>query len=220
MIQGLLEAKALPTSLLGKRPTQAEFASVLKRYQSRVHDIVLQLNNGVLTVAEFGDEFYKILLDGHGDSWMLGRQRSGDLSAFGVDDALIAREIADEQTEFLQDFLDALDSNPRYRYEDGTFNLEIVNNRSDMYVSRMRATASEAFVESSDSGEEFNWVLGAVEEHCLDCPDLAEISPWTADTLFTHPGAGDTPCLTNCKCHLVRISDSISMFSAVDLKAA
>lgn len=220
MTQSLLLAKALPAGLVGKRPTQAEFEGVLKRHRNDLQSLILQLNNGVLNIAEFGDEFYKLLLEGHGNTWALGRQRAGDLSGIGDDDFLIARGIADGQSEFLNDFLNALETNPRYRYEDGTFNLRIISNRSDMYVSRMRATASEAFVEASDSDEEFNWVLGAVEEHCGDCPELASISPWTADTLFTHPGEGDTPCLTNCKCHLVRIGDGITSFKPVDLKAA
>ena len=220
MTPALIEGKALPSGLVRKRPTQAEFEKVLRGHRTQLQSLILQLNSGVLNIAEFGDEFYKLLLEGHADSWALGRQRAGDLTQSGPDDLLIARGIADGQSEFLNDFLNSLENDARYRYEDGTFNLKIVTNRSDMYVSRMRATASEAFVEASDSGDEFNWVLGDVEEHCGDCPELASISPWTADTLFTHPGAGDTPCLTNCKCHLVRLSDEITAFLPVDLKAA
>lgn len=216
----LLQVKELPSGIVGKRPTQADFANVLKSRRSALQSLIIQLNNGVLTIAEFGDEFYTVLLDGHTDAWVLGRQLSGDLSRLGPEDQLIARGIADGQSEFLNGFLNSLENDPRYRYEDGTFNIRIVSNRSDMYVSNMRATSAKAFTETSDSGEEFNWVLGAVEEHCSDCPELASISPWTADTLFTHPGEGDTPCLTNCKCHLVRISDGISSFKPVDLIAA
>ena len=39
-------------------------------------------------------------------------------------------------------------------------------------------------------------------EHCGDCVELAAGSPYTAETLPTEPGAGDTQCRGNCNCTL------------------
>ena len=46
-----------------------------------------------------------------------------------------------------------------------------------------------------------NWVLHPAD-HCPDCVDLAAGSPYTAATLPTHPGAGETVCRGNCNCTL------------------
>lgn len=54
-----------------------------------------------------------------------------------------------------------------------------------------------------DTEGEIYWRLHPAE-HCQDCIDLANNSPYTADTLPTYPGAGETQCRGNCNCTLER----------------
>jgi hypothetical protein len=69
-------------------------------------------------------------------------------------------------------------------------------------MGRARGISAQASVDALDLETEITWVLGGTEKHCSDCPRLASISPYFKDDLFTTPGACDTPCLGNCKCHL------------------
>lgn len=48
-----------------------------------------------------------------------------------------------------------------------------------------------------------HWELNPAE-HCADCLSLATGSPYTASSLPTYPGAGETTCRGNCRCNLRR----------------
>jgi hypothetical protein len=48
---------------------------------------------------------------------------------------------------------------------------------------------------------EKKWELGAAE-HCDDCVAYAAMG-WQPFGTFPTPGAGDTRCMTNCKCHII-----------------
>jgi len=73
--------------------------------------------------------------------------------------------------------------------------------RGAMYASQMDAAFLRGAVEALDADDVVHWVLHPAE-HCEDCVALAEGSPYTVATLPTVPGAGETRCLSNCKCTL------------------
>ena len=77
------------------------------------------------------------------------------------------------------------------------------NARQMMYVKKTRGTAYDGFVYGSP-GNQFDWVLGAVEDHCEDCPVWASGGPYDVSTLAIYPSGGDTQCLTSCLCFLRR----------------
>jgi hypothetical protein len=87
-------------------------------------------------------------------------------------------------------------------------------NRGRLYIGTMRGTQGQGFVFGSPEDVEFNWRLGGPEDHCTDCPVIAAASPFTAGTIFTHPGMGDTPCLGNCNCYWEREDGVISARAA------
>jgi len=103
---------------------------------------------------------------------------------------------------------------------DGAVRADTVKSRQDLYAQKLRGTANEAFVESGEDNEEYDWILGGTERHCEDCPRIAALSPFTKETLFAYPCSGDTECLGNCDCVLKRVSDGVKGFSAVDLEVA
>ena len=195
-------------------PSQSEFNAFMRVRRGDLAKLAERLVAGTLSPDEWYDAFASMLIDGHAGAYALGRQRGGDMWPLDVDDYLRGRAIADGETQWLLGFLDDLrNKHPRYfDAETGVYRLSTIQQRSGLYAAKMRGTSSAAFVGTADVLEQFEWVLGAVEEHCSQCPVLAGMSPWDADAMPFYPGSADTPCLGNCKCHLVRLSDGLSSF--------
>lgn len=188
----------------GGKPKNSAFAKVSHKTQSEVHAATKELADGGLTVHGWNDKVDQALLQGHTDAWKLGRQRSGDVSPLNADDHIAGREKKDLESQWLDGFRDDIE-NGRYTLEDGTLNAAAIESRLNLYVGKLRGTANEAFAETSDDEDQFIWELRGAENHCEDCPDIAALSPFTKETLFAYPGSGDTECLGNCGCVLVRI---------------
>ena len=173
------------------------------------------MTGGKLTVDEWADAFDKRLLDGHYNALVLGHERAGNFDYDSDALRLEARGIKDTEGEFLQNWVDQIKAgDPRYIDDDGNFIPGSLDSRSDLYGGKLRGTANEAFVEGSPSQSTFDWELGA-GDHCKDCPELAALGPYTSETLITTPGSGDTECITNCTCLLVR-DDGMTGFDPVD----
>ncbi len=197
------------------RPSQADFARFLRGHSDEAEKLVRLLADGSITPTEFGDRLYAQLSRAHTYGWAMGRQRAGDLRAKDIVDELVGISKADMESDWIAGFVSQLESGWALDGE-GNFQAGKVLNRTKLYVGKVRGTAGEAFVEASSSESEFDWVLGGAEKHCGDCPQLAALSPWSKDTLFQHPGDGNTPCLANCKCHLKR-DDGMTSFKPVRL---
>lgn len=197
-------------------PTDAEFRRFLRGQWSEVLQILEDLRAGRITPREFGERIYEQQVQGHSLSWMLGRQRSGLLHALDQDDYLAGIANADHDGSFLSQFVLDL-AEGRYTDEDDQLKVRAVESRLRLYVGRQRGASSESFVRYSDDLAVFDWVLGEVEEHCQDCPDIAAQNPWRGDFLYIFPGDGSTECLANCKCHLLR-DDGVTSFAPVLLQ--
>jgi hypothetical protein len=184
----------------------------MKAAQKELHGLNDDLESGRIDAETWADKFHEILFDGHSESWAMGQLRAG-VTDVDVDEQFkVARQMADEESEFLQGFLDAINNkDPRYVGEDGKIVPDSLDDRTNLYVGKMRGTANQGLVDGSDDDAEFDWVLGATEQHCEDCPDLADLSPYTKESLPSPPGSGDTECLGNCDCELVR-SDGVKGF--------
>lgn len=65
-------------------------------------------------------------------------------------------------------------------------------------------SASEAGLAAAAqvAGKYVDWNLDPVAEHCGDCPELADGSPYTFATLPGYPGSGISACGGRCKCWL------------------
>lgn len=74
--------------------------------------------------------------------------------------------------------------------------------RAQMYVDATDAMFHAGRVDAYPvGGTKIYWELGP-SEHCPDCYELADRSPYTPENLPTTPRAGDTRCLSRCKCSL------------------
>lgn len=209
----------VPVGAVGEVPTDADFEAFLSETQSRSQRLTKRLVNGDVTPREWADLVKELLNDGHASAWVIGRRRAGDLSAATEADELVGIGYADGQSDFLLSFMEDVE-NGRYTDENGDLVLSKIQNRLDLYVLNMRGTSGASFVASSDDDEEFTWTLGGAELHCPDCPELAELSPWTQSELYAFPGDGNTKCLSNCLCHLERSSDGRTSFKPVSFANA
>lgn len=192
---------------------QADLERETRAAMKRAESIAQRFASGSIGHEEFGDQFYSELLDLHAQSWRIGRALAGDATP-DADDLIHGRAVADRETRFLVRFADQLVDG--WAGEPGEVDAAKIARRMRLYIGKSRATAAEALVETSDPRELWEWKLGGVEEHCSDCPRIAAISPFAQDELFQYPGDGETPCLSNCKCHLVRLSDGLSSFTPFD----
>lgn len=199
-----------------RAPTDRDFELFLRRQWQTTLDILEDFRAGKITAREFGERVYQAQLDGHSLSWMLGRQRGGIFEALTRDDVLAGMASADQDGSYLSQFvLDLIEG--RYDDDEGKLKVRAVESRLRLYTARMRGTSSEAFVRASLDTAEFVWVLGDNEEHCQDCPDIADQNPWAKEALYIFPGDGSTECLANCKCHLMR-DDGVGSFIPVLLQ--
>ncbi len=158
---------------------------------------------------EWAEDFARELVRLHAQGWRWGRLANGvggdDLE---TGDLLVGRARIDAEARFVQRFAAQIEAGLGRDDDDGGIGRIAARSRS--YAGAARGTSTEAFFSLAPETEQFRWVLGAVEKHCSQCPDLAARGLWYKDELFVWPGSNDTPCLYNCKCRLVRASDGAS----------
>lgn len=186
---------------------QGWFADHQKYRWGQIEKITKGLVSGDFGPDEWADRFDSVLLEGHSNAWWLGRVMGGDVSDFDEDiDLIVGRGYKDAEADYLDGFLDDL-HNGRYLTADGSLNAKAIAARERLYLGKMRGTVNDAFVYASAVEDQWYWRLGAVELHCLDCPEFATLFDGVSKSeLFTTPGAGDTPCLGNCTCHIERVA--------------
>lgn len=197
---------------MARTPTQSDWNRFARGVRRRARKLVEKYAAETITADEFGVQFRDLLADRHGRAGYLGRRRGGDDWEFDEDDALFGEIIAEDEQEFLDQFVLDL-SLGRYRNGKGEPDIEAIDRRAQMYVRKLRGTSNEAFAGTADTEDEIEWLMSA-SEHCQSCRDLAAGSPYKPDELPTYPGSGGTSCLTSCRCRLKRVSDKREGFRA------
>lgn len=241
MMQGAAQPAALPASTAKKgvsevarrmvaavggtlRPETKKVVTVNAGLQAKHDELVVQTSNdinelvkryaaGKMNADAFLEEFGTILRLSHSSAYQLGWLLSGNTEPdpFGLRDNYGER-VAGLESPFVQGLVYDLD---KARYGDPV-NLEngALQARLDLYARKVSASASDGFVAGSGPDAEWYWDLGGTEDHCEDCPYISASGPYSEDTLFTKPRAGDTPCLGNCLCRLRR-GDGVAGFGPV-----
>ena len=201
-IPKVVEIRAMPAAFdKPGRSYQRWYEDMLNFNWNTAKNASQRLVNGG-NVEAWADNFFDAILQANANSHWIGRDLvSLDPTTFEELDILAARAIADDDAEYLQGFIDDI-LDGRYTDEAGDLMLDQILNRQKLYMGKARGISAQASVDNLDLETEITWVLGGAEKHCSDCPRLASISPYFKDDLFTTPGACDTPCLGNCKCHL------------------
>jgi len=186
------------------RPTP--FEELAYEFEQRASEITATLRN-TGDIDLWHRQFDELLRDFHTKAYALGMDHGGASATSGLA-RLKGWQVADLESQYLQDFTAALRiGDPRYLDPTGKLKTDPVLQRMRLYSQKGRGTANYGFVDSGGPEEVYDWQLGGAEDHCEDCPVLAEGGPYTPATLYTTPGACDTPCLGNCKCRIERLSD-------------
>ena len=176
---------------------------------SRMRALFNRLVDREITVEVWQRLYVDILIGAHSDSHMIGQGLAATFEPRLGLARLRAGDVMSGELGYVLGFANDLRSG-RYDGEDGVIDVDRVMNRARLYIGKTRGTSGMGFVDGSPVELEFNWRLGGVEEHCEDCPIIAGLSPFTLATIYTHPGAGDTPCLGNCQCYWEREDGLIS----------
>jgi len=192
------------TALLQRRlrpATAAPFRQLLADTGSDVAETTAALAAGKIGLDEWHGILLETLAEAHAQAGYLGRLRAGDRAAFDDDDTRFGRLVAQEEMPFLDGFRDDLAAG-RYGTPELVPGLDLnaIQRRAAMYVTRLSGTANEALALVAD--EEIEWLLGETEATCIDCMRLATGSPYQVGTLPTYPRSGGTRCLSNCMCEI------------------
>lgn len=203
-------------------PTDADFVKMIGKRRRELHEAARRFAAGEITIDQFHDLYDAVLLEGHTVGYKMGRFLAGNFDDLPLIDLFHGIEAKDAENEFLQLFIDALIAKDP-RYWDGeaeAWRLDQIQARQDNYLGKMRTSSIESFIEYTPVDQDgFYWRLGAVEDHCEDCPELAAMSeevPFTRDTVVTLPGRCETPCFFNCRCFLERV-DGVKTFLPLEL---
>lgn len=198
------EIRAVPSAFANSGNShQAWFEDMIDMNWKKAKKATGKLVADRIDVQTWANDFFDAILQANANSHWIGRDLvSTSKTKFSTQDILSARGIADVDAEYLQGFIDDIESG-RYTDDEGNLIESQILNRQKLYMGKVRGIAGQATVDNLDVKQKIYWTLGGNEVHCVDCPVLANISPFFKDDLFTTPGACDTPCLGNCKCHLL-----------------
>ncbi|MFZ5986381.1 MAG: hypothetical protein ACOYWZ_04535 [Bacillota bacterium] len=177
-------------SLFGeiKRKEIAEFNRVVGGYAKDLLDDKIKLDRFHSLMQGAIEEYYP-------KAYMAGRAEFGGKGLEKVHLNQINKEI-EEEKKYLKGFADDIS---RGKVAGGSIEV-----RAGMYGDAIGGLYEQGKMSNFEDDPQVSiyWRLG-IAEHCDDCIELAAGSPYGVDNpLPTHPGAGDTVCLSNCKCYL------------------
>lgn len=183
----------------------------IEQSRRRLLKLVERLQAKSITPDEFRELYSAEIESLHSDLYALGIKHGGG-SASAEEIAIVGQQMRDLENYFIIGLADDLENE---RYVDAEGNPTItpaLNQRVWLYSAKGSASANRGFLSGSDDNYEWYWDLNnAVEDHCVDCPYLAENSPYLKNTLYALPRDGSTPCLGECKCRIIR-SDGLTGF--------
>lgn len=199
-------AKANP---LNTEVSQGAFRKLYKASSGMLWWLTDELWSNRMDAAIFDLMGERILTEAHVRAGVLGRNRSGDDRARNsLDQAWGVAAWAEDGYRW-QRFASDIRSG-RYTDAAGVQMTDAIRARVNMYASKTRGTANQAF--ANQSGDlTLDWVMLNIE-NCRDCPRLEAGSPYTKDSLPFHPGTGRTQCLTNCGCVLDREDGAVGFY--------
>lgn len=171
---------------------------VLGVFRDEIGAHVKDLVAGRTSIDQWADGMAQSIQDNHSSIFEAAKAEYGGGELSKEQLSWLHKEIAEEQ-KYLEGFradIEAgglVDTSP-----------EAIRARADLYAGKGN-TMYQAGKNAAFEGQDVLiwWELGIpMTDHCQDCPDLAAGSPYTAETLPTFPGAGDTDCLSSCYCVL------------------
>ena len=181
-----VQAEWLPEAALND--LQAQYGRVIRGIIGNVQSGSVPPDSAVL---EFADEVRRAFAEAYTFGKAHGGWPAKPQVDVGESEGILLR--AGQEAEYFRDLADAaLDPDRRGR----------VSARIEAYVHKLWGEYQRGIV-AALGDVALDWILDPQADHCADCPRLTMGSPYTKDTLPTVPGAGDTQCLSQCRCRIV-----------------
>lgn len=163
--------------------------------KNQFYQHVTDLMTGKTTKTQFLHRSRILFKTGYEKAYRLGTDAAGlDFVKLPKEDLLWLSRGRSYEYKFLDKFADDI------KAKRGVMSYK---DRSEMYVDNMDGIFDAGRVDGYPvEGTKIYWELGSSQQPCGDCIDLAMGSPYRPDTLPTTPRAGNTMCLSNCRCSL------------------
>ncbi|MCK4785194.1 MAG: hypothetical protein KAV87_15700 [Desulfobacteraceae bacterium] len=170
------------------------FARMEAGVESRVMKLMRQQEVGDIEIGQLEFGLKKELGVAYKEAYVFGQRSIGYSGDLMDEDLAFIKSFKKTENGFLRKFMKAIVAEKLVmdRYE-----------RAKMYVDTVRTVFDHARVEAAPNWIKIYWVPSRSVKHCADCLVLAVNSPYSKKSLPTTPRAGDTSCLSNCKCHLM-----------------
>lgn len=163
-------------------------------------DIIADLfEQGAVSFAETYDASWLAIKDEYIRQYLLayGGRENMTFADWGSVGGMLS-----DQKRYFNDMMDQLES--------GEISPAEFKRRMKMYINSSEESYWRARGKEMNrlGFDEVSWNLGASENHCVDCPELAAAGwvPACPNGGFgdgcQFPGDGNTACLTNCNCYL------------------
>ncbi|MDI6781408.1 MAG: hypothetical protein QME49_04800 [bacterium] len=176
-----------------------EKEKVLDAFRDEIREQADKLIDEKISIAAWQETMKETIDKHHVSIFETARKEyggEGDLSKEQL--SWLHKEIAEEK-KYLKGFRQDIDAGDLVNTSP-----DAIRARADLYAGKGN-TLYQAGKNAAFEGQEvlIYWTLGIpMTDHCHDCPELADGSPYTPETLPTFPGSGDTACLTSCCCSL------------------
>jgi len=172
----------------GREKQVALLTALLVWFRRESAKLAEALRNGIITLA----------------AWLAGMRQlvrrlhvAAAQIAGGLDDALVAARIR-EQYGYLDRFAAAIQDGDESGEE---LSVAAIIARAALYAGAAWATFWAA-TQGQEAGREVHWWTVGDSRCCPDCVVLEDRGWLPVADLPTFPGAGDTQCMTNCRCRL------------------
>lgn len=163
----------------------------LDRHAERLVALTKRLTSGQIDVARWQAGVREDLRQAYIQNYLLGIGGQGRLTKadYGAIGAMLR-----EQLSHLKKFADELSS--------GKVSPAQAEARIRMYANSAREAHERGRAKAWGEAKEVLWIVHQDKEACEDCLALGALGWQKREKLRTWPAAGDTRCLTNCRCEL------------------
>ena len=210
------------------------FEQALKKYDRELEQLTSAFLNGQVDALTFEEELVDILRRMHIDCHYQGQVMADVIPPSMTLARFSGGRVAQAESQYARKFANELALMAANVYDQAAeqYRAEAIRLRARSYMGRARGTATDGWTSASLPSDLVDWVLGANEDHCPQCPYMADSGPWLLSgntnqfdyrPLFIRPGENMTVCKFGCQCKLVRHSDgktSPEPFSFADPMAA
>ena len=198
-IQSVLSGNVLNRSSMYGQSVEM-INKAMGNYQSAIDNLVGDLESGRLSPEEALSRFKVTAENSYRVAYLAGGYRAGnpfyrDLGITPEDTSQVGGAMNFE-SGFWQDF--------QRDIKDKSYPRERVETRAKMYGDAIYSQYWNGYTAGLPDTTELAWIMGDAE-HCEDCENMAANSPYTKASLPTVPRAGDTRCLSNCKCRILEL---------------